>query len=104
MTRRRFLSSVALGSSAALLIARPANATVTAARRGGTLICGWEAEPGAFDNDIDRGAVSRTLLHNIYDRLVDRNMTVKANQPLVGNLATSWEISPATLSPLMRSP
>src|SRR5262249_32071827 len=92
MTRRRFLSSLAL--SGALLAARSAGAAPAAAKPGGTLIAGWEAEPGAFDNDIDRGAVTRTLLHNIYDRLVDLNMTVKTNQPLVGNLATSWQISP----------
>ncbi|HKI21423.1 MAG TPA: ABC transporter substrate-binding protein [Isosphaeraceae bacterium] len=93
ITRRRFLRSVALGSTGMLLAARSAGAAATAAKPGGTLICGWEAEPGAFDNDLDRGAVTRTLLHNIYDRLVDRDMTVKSNQPLVGNLATSWEIS-----------
>jgi peptide/nickel transport system substrate-binding protein len=94
MTRRGFLHSVALGSGGALLASRSTWAAAPAAKPGGTLICGWEAEPGAFDNDIDRGAVTRTLLHNIYDRLVDRNMTVKANQPLVGNLATSWVVSP----------
>ena len=88
-----FLRPVALGSTGMLLAARSAGAAATAAKPGGTLICGWEAEPGAFDNDLDRGAVTRTLLHNIYDRLVDRDMTVKSNQPLVGNLATSWEIS-----------
>ncbi|HLN13895.1 MAG TPA: hypothetical protein VK587_11915, partial [bacterium] len=93
ITRRRFLRSFALGSTGMLLAARSAGAAATAAKTGGTLICGWEAEPGAFDNDLDRGAVTRTLLHNIYDRLVDRDMTVKSNQPLVGNLATSWEIS-----------
>jgi len=91
ISRRRFLSTVALGAGGAILAPQTARA---AARPGGTLICGWEAEPGAFDNDIDRGAVTRTLLHNIYDRLVDRDMTVKANQPLVGNLATSWQVSP----------
>jgi len=93
ITRRRFLSSLAVGASGALLAARSTRAATTA-KSGGTLIAGWEAEPGAFDNDIDRGAVTRTLLHNIYDRLVDRDMTAKANQPLIGNLATSWNVSP----------
>jgi len=94
ITRRRFLGSLALGAGGALLAARSTAAAPTVGKSGGTLIAGWEAEPGAFDNDIDRGAVTRTLLHNIYDRLVDRNMTVKANQPLVGSLAVSWDISP----------
>lgn len=66
----------------------------TAGTSGGTFIAGWEAEPGAFENDLDRGAVTRTLLHNIYDRLVERDMTVKSNQPLVPSLATSWTVSP----------
>lgn len=92
LSRRRFLSSAAVGAGAAIF-APYVRTAAAAAKPGGTLICGWEAEPGAFDNDIDRGAVTRTLLHNIYDRLVDRDMTVKANQPLVGNLATSWEVS-----------
>ena len=91
--RRRFITSLAFGAGSVLLAGSTVRAA-SAAPSGGTLICGWEAEPGAFDNDIDRGAVTRTLLHNIYDRLVERDMTVPSNQPLVGNLATSWTISP----------
>jgi|GEM_PF-164308 len=91
LTRRRFVSSVLLSSAAAIA---PRAWAAAPAKPGGTLICGWEAEPGAFDNDIDRGAVTRTLLHNIYDRLVDRDMTVPTSQPLVGNLATAWQVSP----------
>src|SRR5262249_48900261 len=34
-----------------------------------------------------------TLLHNLYDRLVDRDMTVKSNQPIVPNLAAEWTTS-----------
>lgn len=93
-SRRRLLSAAALGAGATFLGRRAIDAAAAPAKPGGTLICGWEAEPGAFDNDIDRGAVTRTLLHNIYDRLVDRDMTVKVNQRLVGNLATSWQVSP----------
>src|SRR5262249_20162513 len=62
-------------------------------RQSQALIAGWEAEPGAFDNDIDRGAVTRTLLHNLYDRLGERDMTVKSNQPIVPNLAAEWTTS-----------
>jgi peptide/nickel transport system substrate-binding protein len=62
---------------------------------GGVLVAGWEAEPGSFENNIDRGAVTRTLLHNIYDRLVERNIAIQADlPPLVPGLATEWTVSP----------
>jgi peptide/nickel transport system substrate-binding protein len=70
-------------------------AAPAAAKPGGTLVAGWEAEPGAFENNIDRGAVTRTLLHMIYDRLVERDISVTADLPPFGpGLATSWEVSP----------
>ncbi len=118
ITRRAFVRLFALAAGAGLVSAcgqspptpaAPAGSSVSAtsagassaasakpaAKAGGVLIAGWEAEPGAFDNNIDRGAVTRTLLHNIYDRLVERDITSKAEiPPLVPGLATEWTVSP----------
>jgi peptide/nickel transport system substrate-binding protein len=75
--------------------ARPAQAAPAAGKPGGTLIAGWDSDPGALDNNLDRGAVTRTLLHMVYDRIVERDVSVKADFPPFGpGLATSWEVSP----------
>ena len=66
-----------------------------AAKPGGTMVAGWDSDPGALDNNLDRGAVTRTLLHMVYDRIVERDISVKADFPPFGpGLATSWEVSP----------
>ena len=76
--------------------AKPAAQTAPAAAKpGGTLVAGWDSDPGALDNNLDRGAVTRTLLHMVYDRIVERDISVKADFPPFGpGLATSWEVSP----------
>ena len=76
--------------------AKPAAQTAPAAAKpGGTLVAGWDSDPGALDNNLDRGAVTRTLLHMVYDRIVERDIAVKADLPPFGpGLATSWEVSP----------
>jgi ABC-type transport system substrate-binding protein len=75
--------------------AKPAAAAPAAGKPGGTLIAGWDSDPGALDNNLDRGAVTRTLLHMVYDRIVERDISVKADFPPFGpGLATSWEVSP----------
>jgi len=74
--------------------AKPAQQAPAAAKPGGTLVAGWDSDPGALDNNVDRGAVTRTLLHMIYDRLVERDISVKADfPPFAPGLATSWDIS-----------
>ncbi len=75
-------------------VAKPAQAPA-AAKPGGTLVAGWDSDPGALDNNLDRGAVTRTLLHMVYDRIVERDIAAKADFPPFGpGLATSWEVSP----------
>ena len=76
--------------------AKPAAAQAPAAGKpGGVLVAGWDSDPGALDNNLDRGAVTRTLLHMVYDRIVERDISVKADLPPFGpGLATSWEVSP----------
>jgi peptide/nickel transport system substrate-binding protein len=70
-------------------------AAPAAAKPGGTLVAGWDSDPGALDNNVDRGAVTRTLLHMVYDRIVERDISVKADfPPFAPGLATSWEVSP----------
>jgi peptide/nickel transport system substrate-binding protein len=74
--------------------AKPAQAPA-AAKPGGTLVAGWDSDPGALDNNLDRGAVTRTLLHMVYDRIVERDISVKADfPPFAPGLATSWDVSP----------
>ena len=60
---------------------KPAQQAPAAAKQGGTLVAGWDSDPGALDNNVDRGAVTRTLLHMVYDRLVERDISVKADFP-----------------------
>ncbi len=75
--------------------AKPAQQPPAATKPGGTLVAGWDSDPGALDNNLDRGAVTRTLLHMVYDRIVERDISVKADfPPFAPGLATSWEVSP----------
>jgi peptide/nickel transport system substrate-binding protein len=74
--------------------ATPAQQAPAAAKPGGTLVAGWDSDPGALDNNVDRGAVTRTLLHMVYDRIVERDISVKADfPPFAPGLATSWDVS-----------
>ena len=74
--------------------AKPAQQAPAAAKPGRTLVAGWDSDPGALDNNVDRGAVTRTLLHMVYDRLVERDISVKADfPPFAPGLATSWDVS-----------
>ena len=75
--------------------AKPAQQAPAATKPGGTLVAGWDSDPGALDSNVDRGAVTRTLLHMVYDRLVERDISVKADfPPFAPGLATSWDVSP----------
>ena len=42
---------------------KPAQQAPAAAKPGGTLVAGWDSDPGALDNNVDRGAV--TLTENV---------------------------------------
>ncbi len=73
-------------TTAAVATAVPVSASApqqapAAGKPGGTLVAGWDSDPGALDNNVDRGAVTRTLLHMVYDRLVERDISVKADFP-----------------------
>jgi peptide/nickel transport system substrate-binding protein len=87
-------------TTAAVATAVPVSASApqqapAAGKPGGTLVAGWDSDPGALDNNVDRGAVTRTLLHMVYDRLVERDISVKADfPPFSPGLAMSWDISP----------
>jgi len=57
-------------------------------------VAGWDSDPGALDSNVDRGAVTRTLLHMVYDRLVERDISVEADfPPFAPGLATAWDVS-----------
>src|SRR5918911_94638 len=96
MSRRGFLRTLGLVAAAKPTEApKPAQQAPAPAKPSGTLVAGWDSDPGALDNNVDRGAVTRTLLHMVYDRLVERDISVKADfQPFAPGLATSWEVSP----------
>jgi peptide/nickel transport system substrate-binding protein len=74
--------------------AKPGQQAPAGVKPGGTLVAGWDSDPGALDSNVDRGAVTRTLLHMVYDRLVERDISVKADfPPFAPGLATSWDVS-----------
>jgi len=74
--------------------AKPAQQAPAVTKPGGTLVAGWDSDPGALDNNVDRGAVTRTLLHMVYDRLVERDVSIKADfPPFAPGLAISWDVS-----------
>lgn len=64
-------------------------------RRGGTLVYGLETEPGVLDPHIfGPWATARVVMH-IFDALVTFDTTTGSTRPpIVGQLATSWDISP----------
>ncbi len=87
--------SAAQPTTAPATAAKPAQQAPAATKPGGTLVAGWDSDPGALDSNVDRGAVTRTLLHMVYDRLVERDISVKADfPPFAPGLATSWDVSP----------
>jgi peptide/nickel transport system substrate-binding protein len=64
------------------------------AKRGGTLVAAWEAEPGSFENNMNRGAVTMRILFHLHNQLVERDLTAAGRTPpLVPGLAESWTIS-----------
>jgi peptide/nickel transport system substrate-binding protein len=61
---------------------------------GGTLIVG-SAAVGTLENSLNLGTPTPRYLYEIYDRLVNQDLSVAAATPPIGaGLATSWEISP----------
>src|SRR5712692_11913487 len=87
--------SAAQPTTAPATAAKPAQQAPAATKPGGTLVAGWDSDPGALDSNVDRGAVTRTLLHMVYDRLAERDISVKADfPPFAPGLATSWDVSP----------
>jgi peptide/nickel transport system substrate-binding protein len=73
--------------------ASPGGAT-PAAKKGGTLIVG-SAAVGTLENSLNLGTPTPRYLYEIYDRLVNQDLSIDATTPPIGpGLATSWEISP----------
>ena len=64
-------------------------------QQGGTLVYGLETEPGVLDPHIfGPWATARVVMH-IFDALVTFDTTTGSTRPpIVGQLATSWDISP----------
>lgn len=67
-------------------------------RRGGTIVYAMEAEPDILDPHACGGWHTSRLVLQMYDQLVEHDLTVPwqkgAAPKLVGSLATRWEVSP----------
>ncbi len=100
--RRTFMQGAAVSTGALAYggLARwtGAQAATDTPRQGGTIVYAMEAEPDILDPHSCGGWHTSRLVLQMYDQLVEHDLTVPWNQAapskLVGSLATGWEISP----------
>jgi peptide/nickel transport system substrate-binding protein len=106
VTRRRLLALAAAGGGTALLAAcgsphaGPSTSSATGpAKRGGTLVLGFESDIGPMDIELSHGAVNTRVRQMVYDSLVMRDYTNPHDvPPQIPGLAESWTIAPDGLS------
>ncbi len=102
ITRRSFLSSSAAGAGILAYGSLPRLASAQTSggtpRQGGTFVYAMEAEPDILDPHSCGGWHTSRLVLQMYDQLVEHDLTVPWNDAapskLVGSLATNWDISP----------
>lgn len=100
--RRTFLRSLGIGIGGLACTGLPkfawAKSEKGTPRYGGTIVYAMEAEPDILDPHSCGGWHTSRLVLQMYDQLVEHDLTVpwdKAAPPrLVGSLATDWEVSP----------
>ncbi len=100
--RRTFLKSAAAGIGSVACSGLPRLAWAKSAsdrpRHGGTIVYAMEAEPDILDPQSCGGWHTSRLVLQMYDQLVEHDLTVPWNKgappKLVGSLASDWEISP----------
>jgi peptide/nickel transport system substrate-binding protein len=97
--RRRFLAgSLAVAGGAIISSPRTSFGADETPKQGGTLVFAMEAEPDILDPHACGGWHTSRLVLQMYDQLVEHDLTVSwdkgAPPKLVPSLATSWEISP----------
>jgi peptide/nickel transport system substrate-binding protein len=98
--RRTFLAGSLATAGAAVLGTAPRAAfgAEETPKPGGTIIYAMEAEPDILDPHACGGWHTSRLVLQMYDQLVEHDLTVPWNKgappKLVPSLATAWEISP----------
>jgi peptide/nickel transport system substrate-binding protein len=72
----------------------PAAAATTAKSGGGTLVVVSNSEPNPLEPSLNPGIDTSRYINDVYDRLVDYDLTVEADSPPVKpSLATEWSPS-----------
>ena len=97
--RRSFLKTSAAGAGWLALGSLPSSAlSAEKPRHGGTIVYAMEAEPDILDPHACGGWHTSRLVLQMYDQLIEHDLTVPWNKgappKLVGSLATRWEASP----------
>ncbi len=86
-------SAAASGAPTALAPAAT-NAPAAAAQSGGTLVVVSNSEPNPLEPSLNPGLDTSRYLNDVYDRLLDYDLTVEADTPPVKpSLATDWSVS-----------
>ena len=97
VSRRKFMLGTAAAASAGL-VARPRLSFGSTPKQGGTIVYAMEAEPDILDPHACGGWHTSRLVLQMYDQLVEHDLTVPwqdgAPAKLVPSLASGWEISP----------
>jgi len=99
--RREFLRlsaggvAVASGLSALSSVTALSKAEAAAAKKGGTIVLGWEADPDVLAPVAATAGNTIRAMYYLYEPLISEDVTVKAPTipPLVPGLAKSWTIS-----------
>jgi peptide/nickel transport system substrate-binding protein len=107
VTRRRLLAFAAVGGGTALLDAcgsrSASQPSATSgggpAKRGGTLVLGFESDIGPMDIEFSHGAINTRVRQMVYDSLVMRDYTNYHDiPPQIPGLAESWTVAPDGMS------
>ena len=97
VSRRRFMLGTAAAASTGL-VTSPRLSFGSTPKHGGTIVYAMEAEPDILDPHACGGWHTSRLVLQMYDQLVEHDLTVPwqdgAPAELVPSLASGWEISP----------
>ena len=97
VSRRGFMVGAAAAASTGL-VTRPRLSFGATPKQGGTIVYAMEAEPDILDPHACGGWHTSRLVLQMYDQLVEHDLTVSwqdgAPPKLVPSLASGWEISP----------
>jgi peptide/nickel transport system substrate-binding protein len=81
-------------ASVVILLGSAAESLAQAPQRGGTIVFGTAADPGAMDPGFSSAATAWTVFDTVYNGLVEKDKTTDdASPPIVNALAESYEVS-----------